>query len=360
MSAYARLQRGDAAERAELLPDFCSVPMALGLMLYGELLAVLLVVASPSPLHTAWERLLPLSALVVVVALLSAVLLCQLRRRLRTRNARLSVFGSWLLIVANAVTVAYAAGNILMWLDGSTWFPEDGSSGLVIRAGLISAIVAALMLRYLYLHRQWRAQVEAAANARFETLQARIRPHFLFNSMNTIASLTQTDPRLAEEVVEDLADLFRAALFNAPSPTTFAQEIELTRRYLNIESHRLGDRMRLEWDLDGVPSDAMMPPLALQPLVENAVYHGIQPSARPGFIRIVGRYRRGMVELSVCNSLPGPEAASGKPHKGNRVALENVSQRMEAMFPGSAKVSQSKRDGNYLVSLAFPYSWRES
>jgi len=200
--------------------------------------------------------------------------------------------------------------------------------------------------------------VEAVANARFKTLQARIRPHFLFNSMNTIASLTQTDPRLAEEVVEDLADLFRASLATDADRTTLAEELELARRYLNIEAQRLGERMQVVWDLEALPDDAPVPPLILQPLVENAVYHGIQPSLKPGVIRIVGRYRRGAVNLSIRNTLPGTDAVCR--HQGSGMALANVSQRMEAMFPGAARVTRSLVEGDYLVRLVFPYPWRQS
>jgi two-component system sensor histidine kinase AlgZ len=215
------------------------------------------------------------------------------------------------------------------------------------------------MLRYLYLHQQWRGQVEAVANARLKTLQARIRPHFLFNSMNTIASLTQTDPRLAEEVVEDLADLFRASLAADADRTTLDEELDLCRRYLNIEAQRLGERLRVVWDLDELPGDAPVPPLILQPLVENAVYHGIQPSSAPGEIRIVGRYRRGAVDLSIRNTLPR-SADESRRHKGLGMALQNVSQRMAAMFPGAARVTRSLVDGDYLVRLVFPYPWRQS
>jgi len=361
MSSTIAASPGVAGDRRvrDLLPDFCSLPMALGVILYTELLAILLALASPSPLSAFWARLGPLSLLVLMIGMISATLLCMLRRPLRHCDGRLALLLSWSLIVGTALLMVLAAARLLPWAENGGLFPDDGTEGLLIRAGLISAIVGALMLRYLYLHRQWRDQVEAVANARFQTLQARIRPHFLFNSMNTIASLTQTDPRLAEEVVEDLADLFRASLSADTNSTTLAEELDLTRRYLNIEGHRLGERMQVSWDLGDIPGDALIPPLILQPLVENAVYHGIAPSTKPGYIHIVGRYRRGMVNLSIRNSLPDVNLLPAKPHKGNRMALENVSQRMEAMFPGIARVSQSRVDGDYLVRLTFPHPWRQ-
>jgi two-component system sensor histidine kinase AlgZ len=194
--------------------------------------------------------------------------------------------------------------------------------------------------------------VEAVANARGKTLQARIRPHFLFNSMNTIASLTRTDPALAEEVVQDLADLFRASLDTEAGTATLSEELALVRRYLNIERQRLGARMQVDWDLEDIPGEARLPPLILQPLVENAVYHGIEPATQPGRIHIVGRYRRGIINLSIRNSVPDTAAP---PRPGNRIAVENVLQRLAALYPGTARLTQTRVDGDYLVRLTIPY-----
>jgi two-component system sensor histidine kinase AlgZ len=200
--------------------------------------------------------------------------------------------------------------------------------------------------------------VEAEAEARLQKLQARIRPHFLFNSLNTIANLVHTDAELAEELLQDLADLFRAALGRDGGTAALAAELELSRRYLHLERQRLGERLRVEWDVDDLPGEALLPPLSLQPLVENAVYHGIQPSRRPGLIRISGRYRRGQVNLSVRNSLPEAGAADKRP-AGNRMAMDNVRQRLTAMYPGAARLIEARVEGDYQVRLVFPHPWRE-
>lgn len=338
-----------------LLPNFCSLPLGLGVILYAELLAILLALASPNSLASIWGRLGPLSLLVLSIALTSAVLLCLLDQPMRRLPPLAAALLAWGLIVGIAVGTALITTELLPWGQDGGLFPADGTRGLMLRAGLIAAIVAALLLRYLYLHQQWRRQVEAVANARFQTLQARIRPHFLFNSMNTIASLTRSNPQLAEEVVEDLADLFRASL-STQLTTTLAEEISLARQYLNIEAQRLGpERMAVTWDVGDLPGEAPLPPLILQPLVENAVYHGIQPSAVAGRIHIVGRYRRGFVNLSIRNSLPATPATTVA-GKGNQMALVNCAQRMEAMFPGQAVVTKSLIEGDFLVRLAFPYT----
>jgi two-component system sensor histidine kinase AlgZ len=330
--------------------------MVLGVLLTAELLAIVLVLAGSDPFSGFWERLGLLSLYVQVISLTGSALLCLLRPLLARLDDRLSALIAWGLLLAVTAAVTWAATLLLPW--GSGWlFPGDGLGGLLLRSLGICAIVGALLLRYLYLHHLWRRQVEAEVQARFEKLQARIRPHFLFNSINTIANLTHKDPGLAEELLQDLADLFRASL-DQGQRTSLAKELEIARRYVNIERQRLGERMRVIWDLDDLPEDAALPPLILQPLVENAVYHGIQPARRPGTIRITGRYRRGRVNLSVRNTLP-ENPATERHTGGNKMAMDNVRQRLAAMYPGAGQVIESRIEGDYQVRLVFPYPWRE-
>jgi len=330
--------------------------MVLGVLLTGELLAVVLVLAGADPFQGFWEHLGLLSLYVQIISLTGSALLCLLRPLLARLDNRLSALVAWGLLLGVTAAVTRSATLLLPW--GLEWlFPDDGLGGLMVRSLGVCAIVGALLLRYLYLHHLWRRQVEAEAQARFEKLQARIRPHFLFNSINTIANLTHKDPGLAEELLQDLADLFRASL-DQGQRTTLAKELEIARRYVNIERQRLGERLQVIWDLVGLPEDAALPPLILQPLVENAVYHGIQPARGPGTIRITGRYRRGQVNLSVRNSLP-ENPATERHANGNKMAMDNVRQRLAAMYPGAGQVIQSRIEGDYQVRLVFPYPWRE-
>jgi len=220
----------------------------------------------------------------------------------------------------------------------------------------ISVIVGWLLLHYLQLQYRWRQQLEAQNEARLQALQSRIRPHFLFNSMNTIASLTRSNPSLAEEVVEDLADLFRVSLGDAKRQSTLGRELELARQYLNIERHRLGRRLQVEWDLQDLPLGAMLPPLILQPLLENAVYHGIEPAASGGIIHISGRYRRGRVNLGIRNSVPADQQSGHR--KGNRLALENIRERLAGLFGMQASLTESRVEGEHQMRLVVPHPWR--
>jgi len=345
--------RGRLAPR--LLPDCCALDMVLGIVVYAELLAIVLTLAAPAALSSFWVRLGPLSLLIQLIALTSATLLCALSRWPgRPLSGPFGALLAWGAIMAAAAMIALAAGHLLSPPLAQFLLPADGAAGLRARTLTIAAIVGALWLRYLYLHQQWRSHIEAIAEARVQTLQARIRPHFLFNSMNTIASLARSDPVLAEEIVLDLADLFRAALANDGTTSTLAAELELARRYLNIERQRLGARLRVEWDLDELPQTVPVPPLLLQPLVENAVYHGIQPAAAPGCIRIGGRRRGAWIELEIRNRLPtAAERRVARP-PGQGMALANIRQRLAALYPDQAWISCTQDENEYVVRVRFP------
>ena len=225
--------------------------------------------------------------------------------------------------------------------DPATLWPELG----------IAAIVSAVVLRYLYeLHRHQEKEL-AEARARAQALQARIRPHFLFNSMNTIASLTHVDPDLAEEVVQDLSDLFRASLGDCERRSTLQQELELSRGYLRIEEQRLGERLTVEWDLEDLPMDVRMPPLLLQPLLENAIYHGIEPSVEGGRIIVAGRFRKGLVNISISNTL---STQGTRKREGHQMAQQNVADRLAAVYGERAGMRIGEVDGRYQVRLYFP------
>ena len=327
------------------------------LVVGAELLAMALVLGSGKPFGQFWHTLGLMSLYVQWIALSGVALLCLLQRWLGGRGNLLLALLAWGLLLAVTVVVCEASWFLAQYLDHEGWLGPDGHMGLLLKSLGVAAIVGALLLRYLYLHHQWRVQLLAESEARLQAMQSRIRPHFLFNSMNTIASLIATRPELAEEVVQDLADLFRVCLSDVGRTSSLANELELARRYLHIEEQRLGERLRLEWDLqEELPLDARLPSLVLQPLLENAVYHGIEPAVDPGVIRVSGRYRRGQVNLSMRNSLP-PEGSSGSRRSGNRLALVNIRQRLDGMFLGRASLTETRVDGEYQVRLVFPHPW---
>jgi len=221
----------------------------------------------------------------------------------------------------------------------------------------ISAILAFLALRYFYVQQQWKQRIQLESQARVEALQARIRPHFLFNSMNIIASLIRTQPLLAEQAVEDLSELFRATLRDTGSTVPLSEEWILCRNYLRIEGLRLGDRLTVEADFSQVPEDASLPMLTLQPLVENAIYHGIQPLEKGGTIKIAARMEDNRVHILISNPVPPftPIRTSG-----NKIALANIRHRLNLLFGSQAKLKVDANPDRFEVTLIFPYLKSES
>jgi two-component system sensor histidine kinase AlgZ len=230
---------------------------------------------------------------------------------------------------------------------------NDQTFILLLKPLSIAAILGLVVLHYLYLLYRWKQQIAAENTARMQALNSRIRPHFLFNSMNTIASLTRTDPLKAEEMVENLADLFRVSLGEVHRQSTLGRELELARQYLSIENQRLGERLNVVWDLEGMPESATLPPLTLQPLLENAVYHGIEPAAGGGTIVITGRYRKKRLNLSIRNTLPNAPQSTHR--KGNKLALENIRQRLKGLYDEAASLTESRIDGDHQVRIVIPY-----
>lgn len=209
------------------------------------------------------------------------------------------------------------------------------------------AAMAAVMFQWLRLRAQ--ASLPADTRARLSELQSRIRPHFLFNTLNTALSLVRLDPARAEKVLEDLAELFRVALTDSGAVATLADEVELARRYLAIEQIRFGERLTVTWDLDEDAAGAKMPPLLLQPLVENAVRHGVEPADQGGAIRIRTRVRRGRAVLSIANSVP---AQPSRP--GNGIALRNVRERLRLMHDVASEFEVRRDGGVFHVQLTIP------
>ncbi|MCW5576836.1 MAG: histidine kinase, partial [Burkholderiales bacterium] len=180
---------------------------------------------------------------------------------------------------------------------------------------------------------------------------ARIRPHFLFNSINAVLSLVRQEPRRAEAALEDLAGLFRALMADNSELTPISREIELCRQYLDLEQLRLGDRLRVEWHVDDMPADALVPPLALQPLLENAVYHGIEPAEAPGVVSIRIHVAGDRLHVALSN----PYRAGGGHHAGNRMALANIRERLQLHFDVAAELTTRVGEDTYEVRMVMPY-----
>jgi two-component system sensor histidine kinase AlgZ len=344
----------NAIELAEhfFLPSFCEVRIVFAVVVIAELLAFILALVSPGLLGDPWSDLGLISLFMQWIALTSAALLCISRPLLSRLGNTAAAIVSYLLVLLVTGIVSEVAFWLMM---RSTLFNPNaiGNHALFLFRNLtISTVVAAIVLRYLYVQFQWRQQIQAESRARIQALQARIRPHFLFNSMNTIAALTRSEPAVAETAIEDLSDLFRAALDTSHEQTSLGDEMVLAQRYLNIERLRLGERLAVEWDMDAVPRDLRVPLLILQPLLENAIYHSIEMLPKGGTIRITGESCDGMVHIRITN--PVPETGARNHQDGNHIAQENIRQRLQIAFGAKAGLDISILDGLYQVTLFFP------
>ncbi|KZC36947.1 UNVERIFIED_ORG: histidine kinase, partial [Rhodanobacter sp. FW104-R5] len=252
------------------LPDFCQLPALFALLVVGALTVTVMWLARDDPRD--WSAYSVGMLFVTLLGMVAAVVLCGLRPWLQRLPGHLPYVGVWLLILL----LVLLASIVAHWFDGALQMHlVRGSLPVFVRDNvLIAALLGAAMLRYFYVLAQWQARLAAVTRAQVEALQARIRPHFLFNSMNTVAALIRVDPDAAERTVEDLSELFRAALGQHDSADgTLGEELALVERYLAIEQLRLGERLRVRRELDELPADFPLPRLLLQPLVENAVRH---------------------------------------------------------------------------------------
>lgn len=338
------------------LPDFCAAGTLLVVVLVAELVAIVLTLAgNPAP-GTFLVELSKLSLYVLWLALLSAAVLCRIRPRVEMLGKTQAFVISFLLLEVLCLLLAEATWQLTGGLDGVVVI-QDTHGHFLLRTFAISSIVIALAMRYLYVASEWRRSIVLEAQSRISALQALIRPHFLFNSMNTIAALTRSDPRRAEEAVEDLADLMRANLGGSRDRVTLEDELEVTAIFQRIEKLRLGDRLEVRWEIDDLPMRALIPSLTIQPLVENAIYHGIESLPAGGEVVLRGRQQGERVVIEIRNPRP---RGNGPRREGNRMALSNIRQRFELAYGSRGSVAVDEGDASFAVRLEFPLEERPS
>ncbi len=336
-----------------VVPDLCNAPALGVLVLVGQLLVIVLLLAGGG---VTWARLALMSLYVQWVVLASAALLCWVRPRLLTIGLARGAMVSFLLVMAVVLIVSLIAERVLI---GWASYGERAIDWSRIGAQMaIAGIITGMVLRYFYVQQQLREQEQSELQSRIQALQSRIRPHFLFNSMNIIASLIDTDPKTAESVVEDLAELFRASLNDAGNQVTLAEELALCERYVRIERLRLGERLAMDWRIDVDPEAIRIPLLTLQPLLENAIYHGIQPLPEGGTITVEVRHERGKVHVCISNPLPTAEVRGAT--QGNRMAVNNIRSRLNVLYGGDADLVAAVDDERrqYVTRLHYPLEAR--
>jgi len=334
-------------QRGVYPPSFCRWRLLLAVIAVTQVSVLLISVGDLEQVTLAWLGITSLYA--QALALITAGGVCISKAWLDRLTARGAWLGSWLVALIVALAFSYVAGIVGTVLgvgpgrENFAWF--------VTQSVLAVTLVSAPMFRYLYIRAQSQLQLLAQSEARVQALQARIRPHFLFNSLNTIASLIPEDPVGAERATEDLADLFRGSMRRSDNPIRLAEELELAQKYLQMEQRRIGERLRVDLQLDELPPDALILPLTLQPLLENAVVHGIQPLLDGGEIRVYGRVEDDRVVITICN----PYGPDGQVSAGHGMALTNIRERLKLIFGTTASLITHQDAEQFFAVLSLPY-----
>ncbi len=320
----------------ELVFDTCKVGVVLRAVLFVQ---AVMAVGAMFVAQGVWDWLVQMAvftgaALPATLAWLLAA--CAIKKPL----SRLPMPGQWAAGMALGVVAALYGCGLMTWMglvEPAPWV-ASAATGALISALLVTALV-------------WRAKARMPADttAQLAELQARIRPHFLFNTLNTAIALVREEPLKAENLLEDLSELFRHALADTQESVPLWQELELAEHYLAIEQVRFGDRLRVEWSVDDAASRAKLPPLILQPLVENAVKHGVEPSPEGAEVRISTQRRGDVVVIKVTNTVP---AGTGKP--GHGLALDNVQQRLTLLHDVQGRFQSALVKGVFQVRLEIP------
>jgi two-component system sensor histidine kinase AlgZ len=264
-------------------------------------------------------------------------------------SARGAWIGSWLIAIWLSMIFSYAG-----WLAVLVFRPgmiSDSVGMFVLKSVFAVGLVAVVFFRYLEIRARWRLELMAQAEARVQALQARIRPHFLFNSLNTIASLIPDNPVSAEAATLDLADIFRGSMRRADQLISLSDELELARQYLDMERRRLGERLEVDWRVDELPAAAAVLPLMLQPLLENAVAHGIQTLQQGGKVAVYGRTEGDQVVITISN----PLAPEDSDTSGHGMAIRNIRERLSLAFGSRASLLTNQDEEQFYAVLSLPY-----
>jgi two-component system, LytTR family, sensor histidine kinase AlgZ len=323
----------------DALPDFRNLGVISRILIFANALAIFVALVRSQRPSEVGDRLVEIAGLLEPALLAALVVLyavAPLLVRLPYARALAAVFA-----IVLGVTAAMFPAQALFGID-------NPSSQLI--ANLAYAAAGTAVLAW-YFHLRQRAFSPALAEARLQALQARIRPHFLFNSLNAVLSLIRTDPRRAETAIEDLAELFRTVMSDNRRLTVLADEISLCRQYLSLEQLRLGERLRVEWQLDPAAELALVPPMLLQPLVENAIYHGIEPGMDAGLVQIRAERNGDRLRLQLSN----PYHPEHQHRQGNRMALANIRERLQLHFDVEARLDTRVAGERYEIDIMIPY-----
>ncbi len=338
---------------AGVIPDFCRGEMVLNVVVLAQFVAIIFTIVIPSLTASIFADLFLISIFIQWIALMSVSALCLARPYLNRLPERRALLMAYLLLLC----ITWLVGEFALWILATfelvssarpSWYGYFHAQNL-----MVSAIINALALRYFVARHQLRLKTQSEERVRAEILRQKIRPHFLFNSMNIIASLTQRAPVRAEAAIEDVAELFRLMLDETKDLVPLHREIRLARKYIKLEKLRLEQRLNVNWHVGSVPRTVKTPVLILQLLLENAVSHGIEQLPEGGDIDIsvgMGEDEKHLL-IEVANPLPAKQWEAGPEHGS---ALDNIRLRLRDHYGDEASLKIEKDTGRFRVIISHP------
>lgn len=341
-------------EKTEFLPNFCAGEVVFNVIVVAEMLAIVINLIIPrnflSP--TVLQDLLLISLFIQWIALAGTAVLCYTRKYLN-RLPNLRALGMAYLLLLLTTFVVSECAILLLWAIGRINTPHPAwYVDFHILTLTISAMINGLLLRLFLAKHELTQRTLSEARAKLQALQSRIRPHFVFNSMNIIASLTRSEPEKAEAAIVDMADLFRMMLFQDENLVPVKNEVDVAKKYLALEALRLDNRLTVNWDIGKFPRKAIMPVLTLQPILENAIRHGIEEMAIGGVVDVRLWEENDQIHIRVTNPIPKVRARQAKSTPGQ--SLDNIRQRFQSHYSGQASLISVEEDGRFTVTVVLP------
>ncbi len=331
-----------------VIPDCCNIGVIFRSLLVVNGAVLMSLLLTKNGVGNGIQAFVETSILLEPACLSSLLVLCGMRRVVSTAPP-------WAQRLVCALAPAAVTALIIRVLFSNVLFLDSFSKSMLFEGMALAALFGLALQHYFEL--RTRAFSPALVEARLQALQARIRPHFLFNSLNAVLSLIRTEPKRAETTLEDLADLFRVLMRDARDVTSLEDEIRLCKQYLSIEKIRLGERLQVQWEAAGVSRDmlrkAQIPSLLLQPLLENAVHYGVEPANEPVLIQIRISRSIDRIEIAVVNPVHGPMQENAP--AGNHMALDNIRQRLALLHDVEAQLTTTQARGFFEVHLRLPY-----
>ncbi len=334
------------------LPDFCNQDVLLNSMIMAEIIAIMLTVVQPIGLFEKIQYLTVASMVIQWILVINLFVLCKTQKYLAQLSVPVFYVTTFFLLQFVTFIVSSSSNVLIDYLDLGFMFENNWQQAFVLQNLLISSLLSIMLIRYAYLNTRWRNQVIAQTQSKIDSLQARIRPHFLFNSLNTIAALIHINPQKADDAILGLADIFRTSIGNQ-TMVTLKDEIETVKKYLALEKLRLNERLQVNWHIVNKHLNVTVPALILQPLVENAVYHGIEQLETGGEITISMNIQNSHLVIVVENPI---NLFGQSTRAGNNTALVNIKERLKLIYPNSPsfEYSTNSKASTFTATLNIP------